>query len=163
MQDPSREWRFERRHLTIGSSDRGARLRWAKEGIDDLDKLPSLDAGATPRRSTSSLDYLDRQCLMNREFCGGVLIEESLRFAALSIVGQRADTTTFGCTDAERADRGRRNVASRICVIAVLRSEISSLSVACASKYRVLRIAVLGVKLISEVERQLRYGYRAEI
>ena len=28
--------------LTIGSSDRGARLRWAKEGVDDLDKSTSL-------------------------------------------------------------------------------------------------------------------------
>jgi hypothetical protein len=28
--------------LIIGSSDRGARLRCDKEGIDDLDKLPSF-------------------------------------------------------------------------------------------------------------------------
>jgi len=28
--------------LTIGSSDRGSHLRWAKEGIDDWDKLPSF-------------------------------------------------------------------------------------------------------------------------
>jgi hypothetical protein len=44
------------RPLTIGSSDRGARLRRAKEGIDDWDKVPSFDAGEAPRRSTSSLD-----------------------------------------------------------------------------------------------------------
>jgi|ERR1700733_2399559 len=30
------------------------------EGMDDLDKLPSFDAGATPRRSTSSLDAMSR-------------------------------------------------------------------------------------------------------
>jgi hypothetical protein len=41
--------------LTNGSSDRGSRLRWGKEGIDDLDKLPSFEAGEAPRRSTSSL------------------------------------------------------------------------------------------------------------
>jgi uncharacterized protein YuzE len=41
--------------LTIGSSDRGSRLRWAKEGVDDWDKVPSFDAGRAPRRSTSSL------------------------------------------------------------------------------------------------------------
>jgi hypothetical protein len=41
--------------LTIGSSERGSRLRLAKEGLDDLDKLPSFDAGEDPRRSTSSL------------------------------------------------------------------------------------------------------------
>ena len=44
------------RPLTIGSSDRGARLRRAKEGIDDWDKVPSFDAGEAPRRSISSLD-----------------------------------------------------------------------------------------------------------
>src|SRR6266478_4978924 len=42
------------RSLTIGSSDRGCRLRWAKEGIDDWDKASSFDL-AHPRRSTSSL------------------------------------------------------------------------------------------------------------
>jgi hypothetical protein len=31
-------------------------LRWAKERIDDPDKAASIDGGATPRRSTSSLD-----------------------------------------------------------------------------------------------------------
>ena len=41
--------------LTIGSSDRGSRLQWAKEGVDDWDKSAPLDGGATPRRSTSSL------------------------------------------------------------------------------------------------------------
>jgi hypothetical protein len=39
--------RFER--------SRGSRLRWAKEGVDDLDKSVSFIANATPRRSTSSL------------------------------------------------------------------------------------------------------------
>src|SRR5882672_8590582 len=42
------------RSVTIGSSDRGCRLRWAKEGIDDWDKASSFDL-AHPRRSTSSL------------------------------------------------------------------------------------------------------------
>jgi hypothetical protein len=44
--------------LTIGWSDRGSRFRWAKEGVDDWDKVPSIDAGEAPRpprRSTSSL------------------------------------------------------------------------------------------------------------
>ena len=45
----------QRKGLPIGSSDRGARLRWAKEGVDDWDKVPSFDAGEAPRRSTSSL------------------------------------------------------------------------------------------------------------
>jgi hypothetical protein len=44
------------RPLTIGSSNRGARLRRAKERIDDWDKVPSFDAGEAPRRSISSLD-----------------------------------------------------------------------------------------------------------
>ena len=39
--------------LTIGSSDRGAHRRWAKEGVDDLDKSASFGVGAAPRRSTS--------------------------------------------------------------------------------------------------------------
>ena len=51
MADVRYGWR-----LTIGSSDRGWRLRLAKEGIDDLDKAASLVGNATPRRSTSSLD-----------------------------------------------------------------------------------------------------------
>jgi hypothetical protein len=42
-------------YLTIGWSDRGARLRCAKEGIDDWDKAASLGDNAFPRRSTSSL------------------------------------------------------------------------------------------------------------
>jgi hypothetical protein len=42
--------------LTIGSSDSGARLRWAKEGVDDWDKSASLVGNALPRRSASSLD-----------------------------------------------------------------------------------------------------------
>jgi hypothetical protein len=42
--------------LTIGSSDRGSRLPWAREGVDDWDQVPSFDAGEAPRRSTSSLD-----------------------------------------------------------------------------------------------------------
>ena len=46
-------WRAAR--LTIGWSDRGPCLRWAKEGVDDWDKVPSFDAGEAPRRSTSSL------------------------------------------------------------------------------------------------------------
>jgi hypothetical protein len=45
-------------HLTIGSSDHGAHLRWAKEGIDDWDKSASLAGNASPRRSTSSLDAM---------------------------------------------------------------------------------------------------------
>src|SRR5271170_1964813 len=46
--------------LTIGSSDRGSRLHWAKEGVDDWDKVPSFVAGEAPRRSTSSLDEMTR-------------------------------------------------------------------------------------------------------
>jgi hypothetical protein len=42
-------------HLTIGSSDHGAPLRWAKEGIDDRDKAASIDASAAPRRSSATL------------------------------------------------------------------------------------------------------------
>jgi hypothetical protein len=45
------------RCLTIGSSDRGARIRRAKEWVDDLDKSVSLVVDATPRRSTSSLEF----------------------------------------------------------------------------------------------------------
>jgi hypothetical protein len=44
--------------LTIGSSDHGAHLRWANEGVDDLDKSASLNGNATPRRSTSSLEAM---------------------------------------------------------------------------------------------------------
>jgi uncharacterized protein (DUF433 family) len=44
------------RTLTIGSSDRECRLRWAKEGVDDRNKVPSFDADEAPRRSASSLD-----------------------------------------------------------------------------------------------------------
>ena len=42
--------------LTIGSSDRGAAASVGQERVDDWDKSASLDVGATPRRSTSSLD-----------------------------------------------------------------------------------------------------------
>jgi hypothetical protein len=49
--------------LTNGSSDRGSRLRWGKEGIDDLDKLPSFEAGEAPRRSTSSLAVIRASAL----------------------------------------------------------------------------------------------------
>ena len=38
--------------ITIGWSDRGSRLRWAKEEVDDWDQVPSFDAGEAPRRST---------------------------------------------------------------------------------------------------------------
>ncbi len=34
------------------------RLRWAKEGVDDLDKVSSFDAGEAPRRSASSLEAM---------------------------------------------------------------------------------------------------------
>jgi len=37
------------------SSDRGQRLRSAKEGVDDLDKSASLVVGEAPRRSAVSL------------------------------------------------------------------------------------------------------------
>jgi hypothetical protein len=47
--------------LTIGSSERGSRLRLTKEGLDDLDKLPSFDAGEDPRRSSSSLGVKESQ------------------------------------------------------------------------------------------------------
>jgi hypothetical protein len=40
------------------SSDRGSRLRWAKEGTDDRDKAASIDGNANPRRSTSSLEVI---------------------------------------------------------------------------------------------------------
>jgi hypothetical protein len=49
-------YRRLREHLTIGSSDRGRRLRWAKEGVDDLDQVPSFCVGEAPRRSTLLLD-----------------------------------------------------------------------------------------------------------
>jgi hypothetical protein len=39
----------------MGSSDRGSRLRWAKEKVDDGYKSASLVGNAPPRRSTSSL------------------------------------------------------------------------------------------------------------
>ena len=48
--------RASRGNLTCGLSDHGARLRWAKEGVDDGDKSASLVVGEAPRRSTSSLD-----------------------------------------------------------------------------------------------------------
>jgi len=48
--------RFAWRFLTIGSSDRGARLRGPRSKVDDWDKVPSFDAGEAPRRSTSSLE-----------------------------------------------------------------------------------------------------------
>jgi hypothetical protein len=47
--------------LTIGSSDRWARLRWAKEGIDDWDKAASFFVGATARGSILSLGV--RKCI----------------------------------------------------------------------------------------------------
>jgi len=46
--------------LTIGSSDRGVASSVGKGGVDDRDQVPSLDAGETPRRSTSSLGHLNR-------------------------------------------------------------------------------------------------------
>jgi hypothetical protein len=52
---PRNSWRT-RKHLTTGWSDRGSRLRWGREGVDDWDKVPSFDAGEAPRRTTSSLD-----------------------------------------------------------------------------------------------------------
>jgi hypothetical protein len=48
----------QRYRLTIGSSDRGCRLRLAKEGVDDWVKSASFDVGEAPRRSSSSLDCL---------------------------------------------------------------------------------------------------------
>jgi hypothetical protein len=33
--------------LTIGSSDRGCRLRWAREGVDGRDKSASFASNAT--------------------------------------------------------------------------------------------------------------------
>jgi len=49
--------------LTIGSSDRGVWLRWAKEKVDDWDKSASFCDNAPPRRSTSSLDAVMRDNL----------------------------------------------------------------------------------------------------
>ena len=40
----------------------GSRLRWAKEGIDDLDQSASFCVGAAPRRSTSSLATAIARC-----------------------------------------------------------------------------------------------------
>jgi hypothetical protein len=54
-------------NLTIGSSDHGAHLRWAKEGVDDLDKSASMVVAATPRRSTSSLG-----AILRTSFFGGL-------------------------------------------------------------------------------------------
>jgi hypothetical protein len=51
------------RCLTIGSSNRGAYLRWTKEGVDDCDKTASFYAGANPRRSTSSLGTVIKRAL----------------------------------------------------------------------------------------------------
>jgi hypothetical protein len=48
--------------LTIGWSDRGSRLRWVKEGVDDWDKVPSFDDSEGPRRSTSSLADFSGDC-----------------------------------------------------------------------------------------------------
>ena len=49
--------------LTNGSSDRGQHLRRGWGNVDDWDKVPSFDAGETPRRSTSSLDAMPRVLL----------------------------------------------------------------------------------------------------
>ena len=43
------------RVLTIGWSDRGARLRWTKGRIDDWDKVRPLEVGEALRRATLSL------------------------------------------------------------------------------------------------------------
>ena len=53
-----RTWRRTRHSslLTIGSSDRGSRLRLGKEGVDDRDKAAPFGVGEAPRRSTVSLD-----------------------------------------------------------------------------------------------------------
>ena len=50
---------YSSRDLTIGSSDRGSRLRSGKEEVDDWDKVPSFDAGKPSRRSTSSLEFTE--------------------------------------------------------------------------------------------------------
>ena len=49
--------------IAVSSNNRFERSRGAssanQEGLDDVDQLPSFDAGEAPRRSTSSLDALD--------------------------------------------------------------------------------------------------------
>jgi hypothetical protein len=54
------------KRLTSGSSDRGSRLRWAKERVDDWDKSASFVGGASPRRSTSSLDAISMSPQLRR-------------------------------------------------------------------------------------------------
>jgi Domain of unknown function (DUF4288) len=50
-----------RKRLTIGSSDRRGRVFGEpRREVDDLDKSASFVAGATPRRSTSSLGVMPR-------------------------------------------------------------------------------------------------------
>jgi hypothetical protein len=47
--------------MTVKPTNRFERSRlassWAKDGVDDWVKVPSFDAGAASRRSTSSLDH----------------------------------------------------------------------------------------------------------
>src|SRR5580658_193369 len=69
--------------LTIGWSDRGSRLRWAKEGVDDWDKVPSFDAGEAPRRSTSSLDCPERFSVPHI-FLGSARIEDPFALLRLA-------------------------------------------------------------------------------
>lgn len=53
--------RFAQR-LTIGSSNRGVQLRWAKEEVDDVDKSASGRDNAPPRRSSILLGTRSCRC-----------------------------------------------------------------------------------------------------
>jgi len=82
------------RCLTIGSSDRGSRLRWAKEGVDDWDKVRSFDAGEAPRRSTSSLGARLKAALLSALF-GAILSQGAMRVEPLASVARTFPTPSI--------------------------------------------------------------------
>jgi len=94
--------------LTIGSSDRGALSSLSQERVDDLDKSVSIVVGASPRRSTSSLDALDWG---RRNFVS------SLRSAAQPLlidVAQNYRAAVLGMTAAHgRGGTGERSASKR--------------------------------------------------
>ena len=97
-------------------SDRGPRLRWAKEGVYDWDKSASINVGATPRRSTSSLGvmvHLRAFTVAIILFCALVACQEGKRSIVrvevfedhVSVDGARSDLPIQQAVDAQRQNR----------------------------------------------------------
>ena len=141
-------------HLTIGWDDRGARLREAKERVDDWDKSSSFVVGAFPRRSTSSLDVMNNRQLK---------LYLAFAVAILASVISTADVPAHDTTERSAFNPANYAGGNGLSKANAVVLKIASDSAGIASEYVWVAHAYPGSKVVQQALSTWDHGKRYDI